>query len=583
MSLPTSRISSKSLWAATSCLLFSGSIALAETDITLGGELGLSATFGLTKDDLELELSQSLKINLELSKSLDTGLRIGGDLTIANVDELEIDHFLETDPFGIQEKKLVKYTIAGEKGIRGKAYALSGGQAISHGSIVAIKINSDWLSSNSKSTKYDLHVMPLRAQNICKMAGTHATKMNGQSANGQVVPGFGASVLTTRIGNGLARGNNVFVEGLGATGNYMAPGVFAAKRFIYARSAFTQTQLVNAAAHTKGARVVINNGTAKAVFETRFPSTKIRPSMVQSAVLPGLVHVQTQSKSATVLFSPGPNELDGRKVNFAQVHVGPVMTVRTVYSEEKQAIGVVCLEHENRQGSSTNYYLNNVTQLLKVAGASVFIEGGFGTLTFSNKDQPGFVAPSKTWTDVVAFDDQEKLVVTAKSAGSILGTGLSGMIAAQPIEGVKHWSTIAAAKYDMEGLALAADLLIDPSGGERIDAWQMEATFEPLEGAEVRVGYDSADIWWLEADYSSPVFSLSYETGGPSLVTNKARPFWSTHGELNINDTSLSFDYDKSDKLGFTLSRDLGYGTLFASISSRDEDTDVVFGSTLEF
>lgn len=577
-----SKLSKRSLWLTTSCLLAGGSAALAETDITLGGELGLSASFGLTKTALIVDVAETIRLNIGLANTLDSGLRFGGDLNLSGVDVLQLSPYLDTDPFGVQEKKLFKLTNDVDRQIAAVVYPLSGGDMITAGSIVAVKINSDWISTLSDITEYSHHLLPLRAPNICKMAGTFASKMVGQAANGNNPPAFGADPLETRIGNGLAQGSDIIVERTGATGEYMPPGVFAAKRFIWAQAPLSTTMEVPAAAHNRGARISVNGGSAAVVFETRFPATKITPDKVDPNALPGLVHVQTQSQSATLLFSPGPGELAGDKVNFAQVHIGPVMDVITRSSAEQKVVGAVCLEGD-RQGSASNVFIDNATPLIAVAGASIFVEGGFGKLSLSTSDQGGFVTPSETWTDAVAFEGKDNLVLTGLGSGAALADGLSFLLAGQAREDVRSWITIAGAKYDMGDLTLAADLLLDPSTEARVDAWQAEAVFEPFADATLSLGMDSAAYWWAEAHYKNPGFTLSYETGGPTVVTNTERRYWAASGALIINDTRLGVTYDKSEHLSFKFSRDLGAGSLFASIASAGDETDLVLGSTLKF
>ena len=111
----------------TSLLLSSGATAFAETDITLGGELGMSAVVGLSKGGEAFALETAASIKLDVDHSTDYGLLLGGSLTLNTIKDLQIDAYEHTDAHGVQEHRIFRLTAPGPTNIAANVFAVSGG------------------------------------------------------------------------------------------------------------------------------------------------------------------------------------------------------------------------------------------------------------------------------------------------------------------------------------------------------------------------------------------------------------------------------------------------------------------------
>ena len=131
-----------------------------------------------------------------------------------------------------------------EVNLRGGGYNVSGGEAVSSGQIVAVKINSEWASKDASVTAYAQQLDDLginNITNICKLAGHYADNMNGRAATGlgTAMPAGGnavAPVFRTIVGNGRALGDDIYVDTGGMYGKVLRPGQFKAQRQIWATS-----------------------------------------------------------------------------------------------------------------------------------------------------------------------------------------------------------------------------------------------------------------------------------------------------------------------------------------------------------
>jgi len=95
-----------------------GASAGAETTITLGGDLGFSAVVGLSKDGEAFDYATFASINLDIEKSTNSGLIFGGKVTLNALDELELSLFDDVDPFGVEERRLIRKTVDERRGCR---------------------------------------------------------------------------------------------------------------------------------------------------------------------------------------------------------------------------------------------------------------------------------------------------------------------------------------------------------------------------------------------------------------------------------------------------------------------------------
>ena len=152
-----------------------GASAAAETTITLGGDLGFSAVVGLSKDGEAFDYATFASINLDIEKSTNSGLIFGGKVTLNALDELELSLFDDVDPFGVEERRLIRKTVDGPTDIQARVFPALGGMALAESDVVAVKINSDWLGIDQEQEAFTLALGSFTSSNICKLAGRGST------------------------------------------------------------------------------------------------------------------------------------------------------------------------------------------------------------------------------------------------------------------------------------------------------------------------------------------------------------------------------------------------------------------------
>ena len=130
-------------FSASTILVACGTIAYGETDITLGGDLGITAVVGLSKDSQAFSYTNFTNLNVNVEHSTDFGLIIGGKITLNTLDLLKFDLYSRTDPRGVEEHYLAKKVVPGPTAMKGHVFNASGGMQVSNEDIVAVKINSD--------------------------------------------------------------------------------------------------------------------------------------------------------------------------------------------------------------------------------------------------------------------------------------------------------------------------------------------------------------------------------------------------------------------------------------------------------
>ena len=573
-------------FSASTILVACGTIAYGETDITLGGDLGITAVVGLSKDSQAFSYTNFTNLNVNVEHSTDFGLIIGGKITLNTLDLLKFDLYSHTDPRGVEEHYLAKKVVPGPTAMKGHVFNASGGMQVSNEDIVAVKINSDWHSLDGTRTGMQLQVLPWMAENVCKLAGRLADTMNGQEGRFDTFPAgptVGAANLYSTRGNGLQVGDQIRV--FGGAGGYVAAGQFLAKRQIWANGEVTNTVSVAAPADI-GARISVNpegggNGTAAAVFQKRYDVVKITPNMVgtpKTASYPLIAWQSTASKSATVLFSPGPGEQAGSKVNNAKVYAGPFAEIRTVGSSEKMVIGAICLEQSPEAGT-THAFMQPSSKILGKTGASIYVEGGFGKLTISTESKSGVIDSDGPWADIVSLSADDTLVLSADTSMF----GITGMAAVTPNPGTRALNTIVGAKLDLGEVSVAADILYDPDVEGALDAWQLEAALMSMSDGRFALAFDSDDNWWIEAEYYNPLFAVEAQVGMPEAAPAGTPLYWWITGEIDVNGATLLAEYDQQRDVAFGLELDIGALETFARVERADEETTLRFGSTLPF
>ncbi|MGB1146744.1 MAG: hypothetical protein ACPG4M_02530, partial [Alphaproteobacteria bacterium] len=149
---------------------------------TLGGTIDLGAEYGIGKDYgsgfAYKKAYADFDFNLSIADTTDSGLRFGATLNLAGRTSLAFEPYVSTNLSGDVVHWVFRITGQNYSDIRGNAYNVSGGQRITEDQIVAIKVNSDWVSVGGTHTEYDEEIdvdwdeyRDQHKADICKLAG----------------------------------------------------------------------------------------------------------------------------------------------------------------------------------------------------------------------------------------------------------------------------------------------------------------------------------------------------------------------------------------------------------------------------
>ena len=177
-------------------------------DVTLGGSIDMGVKYGIGKtkagaDHMKiLENYQSISISVAAAGTTDAGLKFGGSFGLSTDDELVFDPYKTAD--GVKKAfKLVNSDTSA--GIRGVAYNVSGGAAVSAGQMVSVKINSAWQGGEDSVVVYDHDIAAVDTTSaICKIAGEMV------AGSGNVTRGVNSTIA---VANGMARAGQLTGNG----------------------------------------------------------------------------------------------------------------------------------------------------------------------------------------------------------------------------------------------------------------------------------------------------------------------------------------------------------------------------------
>jgi hypothetical protein len=271
------------------------------------------------------------KITLKLSAAgtTDGGLKYGGSFGMGTDAELSFA------PYAHDGKKyLVKATQEGPTDIIGNARAVSGGATVggaSGGNIVAVKINSDWVSVGDTQTAYKYPSSGnFQSTNICKLAGQANESMTSDVGNINTV--FGAM----RASAGGAITDVVKIEaGYLPAGRLGAAGTADSWSVAQFGSGFAVADALTVAGvgvkRTITADEVIAESAANkegAIAIGKF-SVTVKSSIPEAA-----------KGSKSTPYQPQVEYV----VTSAAVYLGPFMEVQLASSTTKMVVGAVCVK-----------------------------------------------------------------------------------------------------------------------------------------------------------------------------------------------------------------------------------------------
>ena len=512
-------------------------------DITLGGTMDLGVDFGLTKPDGGLKFStasSTISLSIAAAGTTDSGIKFGGSFSMGSAASLEFDPYLDDG-----KRYLVKATVDGATDIQAAVYNVSGGQKVSADEVVAVKINSTWRSVGDTRADYLVEgPATFSSSNICKVAG----QMSESAA-------LGANIAFSRA---TADGANVDLVS-GADG-YMPAGRLVLTDIDVVTSGVSAAASVDTDA-TGNFNITAANSTGGAInVALSGPATAVTDS--------------TSADAATALTALAIARVNG-KVNFANsntvsdavIYAGPFMEVQLASSTTKLVVGAVCVQ--GLDDSDAAYYMDNVSKIMTVGDASIYVEGGFGKLTLKTSDHAGAVkaiAGAGDQADISAGG----LIVVAETIG-LLGVNPFLAVDLAPDALLGDLDVISGATVDLGSLNAAIDVKLGTDDLIGINHWDLGLNYT-MGDISVAFAADSASDWGLSAYMAVAGVSVDAEFGATGNVAHqKSGIAYSVVAATQVNGLGLSFGVNQSLQPSVGLSYDLGGLNLYAGYDVADE------------
>lgn len=414
-------------------------------EFTLGGTIDLGAEYGIGKDYgsgfAYKKAYADFDFNLSIADTTDSGLRFGATLNLAGRTSLAFEPYVSTNLSGEVVHWVFRITGQDYTDIRGNAYNVSGGQRITEDQIVAIKVNSDWVSVGGTHTEYDEEIdvdwdeyRDQHKADICKLAGriptnalwsTASVIVGRPNANGTVPLVTGAFPAAVPVSGGIPVAS--------ASVGYWPAGLLLNPNIINSNTLFS---LSTGLGFNGSNPNVLGHGDSTA----------------------SLLSIVTGPASTTIA-NPG------------RVYVGPFASVKVQSSTTKLVTGLVCaVQTEN---SDTKYYQRPIDSVIQATDATVFIEGGFGRLTLQTEDYDGAVEAVGAAGDQIKLDSSGVIAILQTNLGGY-GSAYAAMDLLGPVN--YDMALIAGVEIDLSPFAVAFESQHTDSE-KWFETWDAEISF----------------------------------------------------------------------------------------------------------
>ena len=197
----------KFLIAGTSLAAVAAAGSAGAVDVTLGGSIDMGMEYGIGKglDDKAAanfalgDNYQSISISVAAAGTTDAGLKFGGSFGISTADQLKFNPY-DTKTSDTKKHMFKLVNTSADVKLRGVGYNVSGGALVKPGSMVSVKINSEWYAADSKITTYSGEFNSIATTSaVCKLAGE---VLNAPAPAGFVTRGDASAV---QVAAGIAR------------------------------------------------------------------------------------------------------------------------------------------------------------------------------------------------------------------------------------------------------------------------------------------------------------------------------------------------------------------------------------------
>ena len=525
-------------------------------DVTLGGSIDMGWEYGVGKkaDDANGfgitpgKQFQAVTLSLGVAGTTDAGLKFGGNVGLSTADDLKFNLYDEVAGDG--NKHLVKLVNKdATASIKGKAYNVSGGAAITAKQIVSVKINSAWAEAATSITEHEISLASIATDgDICKIAGQGA----------QLDP--------------LADAEDVFAN----------------------RSANNAVDIGTEVAYLPAGQ--LTGGADADVTTVGLVQTQEGADIIELTAQDGTDKIRAtngdEDNAATAAeyqWKVGDASDDDQFAANAKVYAGPFMEVMMTSSTTKMVVGAVCVNNAFSK-TSTVAYMDVASRVVHVSDASVYIEGGFGKLSLSTSKYGGSVGGVGSAGDQVSVGNTG--IVASLSSVSFLGLSGSGAVDLGSVNLNGRPNYAFGTSVDLLGLTIAVemedeyvdtDTTKDGVQNTYIDKWDAATSYD-LNGMSVAIATDSNKDWAMSLGYELMGFSMTSVVENQSKKANKKSGLSiDTTFSTSLNGVGISVSLDETLAWGIGASYSLGNNGLSLYANYSDADGGGKMGAKMSF
>ena len=539
----------KFLIAGSSLAAVAAAGSAGAVDVTLGGSIDMGVEYGVGKEEGANHFAigdnyQSISISIAAAGTTDAGLKFGGSFGLSTATELVFDPY-HVGAAGNTTSATSGRTANGARSgdnnkfsqllvnadasanIRGNAFNVSGGGQVLAGSIVSVKINSEWHAAEDSVSTYVGSVNALASQSaVCKVAGAIAGGAAGSVAR---LDADGVAVNSLSLSTGVIPAGVVTAVAAGTL------------------TAFSAGTAAGAAAAMKivaGGKVIVDRTTAG-----------------QVSITPGI----------------------------ANLAMGPFMEVKMTSSTTKMVIGGVCVTNDFTN-SETKIHMDVASRVLHVSDASIYIEGGFGRLAVGTSAYSGAVSGVGGAGDQVEIDGSLNATLSSVSFFGFSGTGAVALdtvnLNRRPNYAFGTSTNLLGltVAVEMEDVALtAAEKAAGNVDNNWIDLWDAGTSYD-LNGMSVAIATDSTSAWAMSLGYELLGFSASSTIENiPGGSSDKSGLNIDTTLATSLNGVAVSVGLDEDLAWSIGAAYSIGGSGLDIYVNYSQAEEGGTIGATMSF
>lgn len=521
-------------------------------DVVLGGTLQLELDFGVEKSDpLSFGATRStISVSLGMEGSTDAGLNYGASLNFATSKELQISPYVALGG----RDYLAKATAPGRTNIQGAVYAVSGGDALSNDSIVAVKIASDWIGVSERQTAYAFE-LSMQTAAICKLAGK-ANFAGGTNTS------FRQTEVDTVVGVTQPTGNIGSFQSLPIAG-WLVPG-----RLFHIAGTMAGAGLPTITATLEGTTTLQYFGShGSPVVGIQLTAPDPISATIPSAVMMSQYNVTFYGDSGTS---------DDVQLLGAEIFQGPFMSVHTIHRSDKLVLGAACLAGR----TDTKAYLDLAQDAVLVRDhADIFIEGGFGMVSLTSSGEAGSVSTIGSMDPKAEIRGTDLTLSYQGASNYAVRPGLA-LNLEDPNELLAH------GMVQVGGVFAGFDIRLDlhPFSNHPIistQGWELAAGYSG-DLVSLQIGLDSEDDIGLTGELDLGSLSLYAEAITPAAKNQTFYgPSYLLSASYDADEFSVSGTIDEERRVTIAASYDLSILSIYGDFDFMSQEGRI--GTTLKF